>query len=169
VRAIILEDPPTPGLLAEIHSTSFLPLFAAMQKVAGSSLPVSDVARQLAEIRIPAASGEVRLGDLRDGVSLRLVARCLKDVEPAVYDSLLAGRWLDGIDWKSTLRAVRCPVLLLAADEKAGGMLNRAAVDEMREHVADIIHLPHPGIGHLIHWQATETCLRHVLGFLESL
>lgn len=169
VRALILEDPPTPGLLAEIQGTSFLPLFAAMQKVAGSSLPVSDVARQLAEIRIPAASGEVRLGSLRDGVSLRLVARCLKDVDPAVYDSLLAGRWLDGIDWQATLRAVRCPVLLLAADEKAGGMLNRAAVDEMQQRVADIIHLPHPGVGHLIHWQATETCLRHVLGFLESL
>jgi pimeloyl-ACP methyl ester carboxylesterase len=169
VRAIILEDPPTTGMIAEIQGTSFFPHFAAMQKLAGSKLSTSAVARQLAEVRLPTANGEVRLGDLRDGVSLRLVARCLKDVDPIVYESLLAGRWLDGIDWRATLLAIRCPVLLLAADEKAGGMLNRAAVDEMREHVADIIHLPHPGIGHLIHWQATETCLRHVLGFLESL
>ena len=169
VRAIILEDPPTPSMIPEIKRTPFYATFAAMQKVAGSPLTVSEIARQLAEVRLPTASGEVRLGNLRDGVSLRLVARCLKDADPAVYDSLLAGRWLDGIDWQATLRAVRCPVLLLAADEKAGGMLHRAAVEEMQQHVADIIHLPHPGIGHLIHWQATETCLRHVLGFLESL
>jgi pimeloyl-ACP methyl ester carboxylesterase len=169
VRAIILEDPPTPSMIAEIKRTSFFPHFAAMQMLAGSKLPISEVARQLAEVRLPTATGEVRLGDLRDGVSLRLVARCLKDVDPAVYDSLLAGRWMEGIDWIEALRAIRCPVLLLAADEKAGGMLNRSAVEEMRRNVADIIHLPHPGIGHLIHWQATETCLRHVLGFLESL
>jgi pimeloyl-ACP methyl ester carboxylesterase len=169
VRAIILEDPPGPRLLSGVERTPFYPTFAAMQKVAGSQAPVSQVARELAEVRLRSASGEVRLGDLRDGVSLRLVARCLQDVDPAVYDSLLAGLWLDGIDWVAMLKAVRCPVLLLAADEKAGGMLNRAAVEEMQQHVADIITLPHPGIGHLIHWQATETCLRHVLGFLESL
>ncbi|MFN0021779.1 MAG: alpha/beta fold hydrolase [Pirellulaceae bacterium] len=169
VRAIILEDPPTPSMIALIKQTPFFATFAAMQKVAGSQLPVSEIARQLADVRLPTATGEVRLGDLRDGVSLRLVARCLKDVDPAVYDSLLAGRWLEGVEWVEMLRAVRCPVLLLAADEKAGGMLNRAAVEEMQQHVADIITLPHPGIGHLIHWQATETCLRHVLGFLESL
>lgn len=169
VRAIILEDPPTASMIGEIQRTSFYPHFAAMQKLAGSSLATSEVARQLAEVRLPSPTGEVRLGDLRDGVSLRLVARCLQEVDPAVYDSLLAGRWLEGVHWQETIRAIRCPVLLLAADEKAGGMLNRASVDEMKQNVADIISLPHPGIGHLIHWQATETCLRHVLGFLESL
>ncbi len=169
VRAIILEDPPTPNMIAEIKRTSFYSHFSAMQKIAGSKLPTSELARELAEVRLPTAAGEVRLGDLRDGVSLRLVARCLQDVDPAVYDPLLAGRWLEGVDWMETIRAVRCPVLLLAADEKAGGMLSRSAVDEMQQNVADIISLPHPGIGHLIHWQATETCLRHTLGFLESL
>lgn len=169
VRAIILEDPPTASMISEIKRTSFYPHFAAMQKLSSSRLPTSEVARQLAEVRLPGIAGEVRLGDLRDGVSLRLVARCLKEVDPAVYDSLLAGRWMEGVDWIETIRAVRCPVLLLAADEKAGGMLSRSAVDEMKQNVADIISLPHPGIGHLIHWHATETCLRHVLGFLESL
>lgn len=169
VRAIILEDPPTASMIGEIKRTSFYPHFAAMQKLSGSRLSTSEVARQLAEVRLPGIAGEVRLGDLRDGVSLRLVARCLQDVDPAVYDSLLAGRWMEGVDWIETIRAVRCPVLLLAADEKAGGMLSRPAVDEMKQNIADIISLPHPGVGHLIHWQATETCLRHVLGFLESL
>jgi pimeloyl-ACP methyl ester carboxylesterase len=169
VRAIILEDPPGPKLLCGVEQTPFYPTFAAMRKVAGSRAPVSQIARELAEVRLPTASGEVRLGDLRDGVSLRLVARCLQEVDPAVYDSLLAGQWLDGIDWPATLRAVRCPVLLLAADEKAGGMLSRSAINEMQQNVADIITLSHSGVGHLIHWQATETCVRHVLGFLESL
>jgi len=169
VRAIILEDPPGPKLLSGVERTPFYPTFAAMQKVAGSRAPVSQVARELAEVRLPTANGEVRLGDLRDGVSLRLVARCLQEVDPAVYDSLLAGQWLDGIDWVDTLRAVQCPVLLLAADEKSGGMLSRSAIEEMQQNLADIITLPHPGVGHLIHWQGTEICLRHTLGFLESL
>jgi pimeloyl-ACP methyl ester carboxylesterase len=169
VRAVILEDPPTANMIGEIKRTSFYSHFAAMQKLSSSRLPTTEVARQLADVRLPGVAGEVRLGDLRDGVSLRLVARCLQEVDPAVYDSLLAGQWMEGVNWIETIRAVRCPVLLLAADEKAGGMLSRAAVDEMKQNVADIISLPHPGIGHLIHWQATETCLRHVLGFLESL
>jgi pimeloyl-ACP methyl ester carboxylesterase len=169
VRAIILEDPPGPELIANIEQTPFYSLFSAMQTFAGSKLETSQLARELGEIRLPAANGEVRLKELRDGVSLRFIASCLKDVDPAVYDPLLAGRWLDGVDWKETLRAVRCPVLLLAGDEKLGGMLGKSAIDEMLSHLADAIHIPHPGVGHLIHWQATETCLRHTMGFLESL
>lgn len=169
VRAVILEDPPAPMLLANVEDSPFFPLFSAMRTFAGSKLETSQLARELGEIRLPAAKGEVRLSELRDGVSLRFTASCLKDVDPAVYEPLLAGRWLEGLDWKETLRAVRCPVLLLSGKEKLGGMLSKSAIDEMLRHLPDAIHLAHSGVGHLIHWQDTETCLRHSLGFLESL
>lgn len=169
VRAVILEDPPAPTLLADVERTPFFPLFSAMRSFAGSKLATSQLARELGEIWLPAARGEVRLKELRDGVSLRFTARCLKNVDPAVYEPLLAGRWLEGVDWTATLSAVRCPVLLLSGEEKLGGMLGKSAIDEMLRHLPDAIHIPHSGVGHLIHWQDTETCLRNVLGFLESL
>lgn len=169
VRAVILEDPPAPELMSGVEQSPFYPLFSAMSKFAGSKLETSALARELGEIRLPAANREVRLKELRDGVSLRFTARCLQDVDPAVYEPLLAGRWLEGIDWTATLRAVRCPVLLLSGEEKLGGMLGKGAIEEMLRNLPDAIHIPHSGVGHLIHWQATETCLRHTMGFLGSL
>lgn len=169
VRAVILEDPPAPDLLADVEHSPFFPLFSAMRGFAGSKLETSELARELGEIRLPAAKGEVRLKELRDGASLRFTARCLKDVDPAVYEPLLAGRWLAGVDWKETLRAVRCPVLLLSGEEKLGGMLGKRAIDEMLANLPDAVHISFASVGHLIHWQATEACLRHTLGFLESL
>jgi pimeloyl-ACP methyl ester carboxylesterase len=82
---------------------------------------------------------------------------------------IVDGRWLDGYDRDEILRRIQCPVLLLQADEAAGGMLPDDDALEVAGLVRDCTHVRLPGIGHLAHWTHTETVVRLVLGFLESL
>lgn len=170
VRAVVLEDPPGPALIQDIRQTPFFALFAGMHELAGPSDPVHEVAGRLAELRLPGADGRsVRLGDLRDTTALRFGARCLHDLDPDVLRPLLDGQWLTGYDWERTLSGVRCPALLLRADEACGGMLSRGAARAMTERLADGTCIDLPGCSHLIHWEQPEKTLRFVVGFLESL
>jgi len=170
VRGIILEDPPGERVLRNIRQTPFHALFTQMQPLVGHNLPTSEVARRLARIRVPNGSGELvlTLGDLRDAVSLRFSAACLRHVDPAVLPPLIESRWLDGIEVELTLRSVRCPALMLYGDESKGGMLGRDEAKQwtMFMHDAVALHVPS---GHLLHWLEREAVVRHLLGFLESL
>jgi pimeloyl-ACP methyl ester carboxylesterase len=169
VRAVVLEDPPAPALIENIRQTPFFNLFAGLHELAGSTQPVSEIARQLADVRLPGADGHsVRLGKLRDATALRFGARCLRDLDVDVLRPLLDGSWLTGYDWDRLLRGVRCPALLLRADEMCGGMLAVADADAMTERLADVTRVDLPACGHLIHWEQPEKTLRYVVGFLES-
>ncbi len=171
VRGVILEDPPGPGFLANLETNPYYHLFVAMRRFAGSPLPTMELAHQLAEVQLPGTNGSatVRLGDVRDRASLRLSASCLKQVDPAVYDPLLAKTWLDGIDFDAMLKGIRCPVLLMAGEESKGGMLPRQEAERIASGVADCLWVRFPNTGHLIHWTATEACLAGVHSFLDSL
>lgn len=170
VRAVVLEDPPAPDLLHNIRQTPFHAQFTGMQSLAGRDHAVAQTARDLAEIRLPAADDKtVRLGDLRDPAALRFVARCLEQLDPEVLTPVIDGRWLDGFDLETVLRGVRCPALLLRADERCGGMLGPAEAAAWAGWMADCVRIDFPGAGHLLHGVATESVLRVVLPFLESI
>jgi pimeloyl-ACP methyl ester carboxylesterase len=167
VAAVILEDPPAASFLDNVRSTPWHPLWAQMRPLAGRLDSVSVLARELAGVRL--AGGEKRLGDVRDMTSLRFSARCLRDLDPRVFDPLLAGEWLKGFDYDGTFTGVRCPALILRGEEPLGGMLSRAEAARLAGLMADANAVDVPGAGHLIHWQAAEATARLVLGFLESL
>lgn len=170
VRAVVLEDPPAPALVQGIRQTPYFALFTGMQALASRELAVPTLVRELAELRLPASAGEaVRLGDLRDAVSLRFLARCLQQLDPEVLTPLLQESWLDGYDPEAVHRQVGCPALLLRADEACGGMLPPADADRFANWLADGTRIDFPGVSHLIHWLVPEMTLRFVTGFLESL
>jgi pimeloyl-ACP methyl ester carboxylesterase len=170
VRAIILEDPPSQATLRALPETAFYSLFAGMRSLAGPGRTVCELTRELAELRI-AAPGQtgVRLGDLRDATSLRFTARCLQDMDPAALTPLLEGGWLDGLDLPALYRGVRCPALLLRADDAYGGMMARREADAVAGLMAECHVIDFPRVGHQIHWLDPPGCLRYLLGFLESL
>ena len=70
---------------------------------------------------------------------------------------------------KTVFSGVHCPTLLLRADERSGGMLARNDGERLAGLMSDCTLIDLPGVSHLIHWTQTETTLRLVLGFLESL
>jgi pimeloyl-ACP methyl ester carboxylesterase len=169
VRAIILEDPPAPSFLHHVADTPWHTVWTGMRELASSTAPTSIVTRRLAEVRQPTPTGAVRLGEIRDPASLRFSARCLKDVDPQVFPPLLDSRWLDGFDVETIFAQVQCPALLLRGDTTLGGMLGRQEAEELTARMADGLLVDVPGVGHLIHAQATEMTLRLLLNFLESL
>ncbi len=170
VRGVVLEDPPGSSFLARLRSSPYFAQFQAVQRLAGQNRPVSELARELAAVPLPQPNGTTaRLGDYRDITALRFAARCLPDLDPAVFDSLLDGSWLDGYDEESVWQAIRCPVLLLRGEPARGGMLPAADAERMTGRIADCFRVEVAGAGHLIHWLATEECVRLTLGFVESL
>lgn len=171
VRGVVLEDPPFDTMGPHIEQTALLSYFAGVQPFAESTLPVGALARQLAEIPLttPGKAGSIKLGDTRDMASLRFTARCLKQLDRDVLSPIVAGRWLDGFDWAGTLAQISSPALLLQADVTAGGMLTDTDAAEAERLMSDCCRVRLPKVGHLIHWLQTETCLRLVLSFLESL
>jgi pimeloyl-ACP methyl ester carboxylesterase len=170
VRAVLLEDLPGPGLVARLHETPFHGLFAGLRELARRGGPVDVLTRELAELPVGTPAGpSVRLGDLRDGTSLRFTARCLRQIDPEVLTPVLERRLLEGCDLGEQLGRVRCPALLLRADEAYGGMLSRAEAAEIVGRLRECVAIDRPGVGHLIHWLEPDATLRFVLGFLESL
>lgn len=169
VRAIILEDPPSAAFIGNLKGTAYHAQFAEVRKLAGQNRPVADITRDLGNITLPQPNGTtVRFGDLRDATMLRFTAKCLPDIDPTVLDPILDGSWFDGYDEHAIWPAIQCPVLLLRGEELRGGMLPAACADRMAKTIRDCSRVDVPGVGHLIHWLATERCVQLVLGFLES-
>ncbi len=169
VRAVVLEDPPSPAFINEIADSTYFAQFAGMQKLAGSRASVREVARSLADILLPTPQGETRLGDQRDAASLRFLAKCVKHLDPDVYAPILAGQWLQGIDLVALAKQVACPVLLMRGNEKLGGMLPQADARALVDSLRDVTYLELPQHGHAIHSSDPQTFLRFVVPFLESL
>lgn len=170
VRAVVLEDPPFETLGREIEATPFYSQFAGMREAlrrSGGDLP--RLTRELAEVRITTPAGPVRMGDLRDVTQLRFSASCLTRIDPAVFDPLLAGEWLDGYDVDTVLSGVLCPALLLAADGTAGGMMPTELVDRVARLLPDCHRVDLRGIPHNAHWTDPQGIGKLVIGFLESL
>ena len=171
VQGVVLEDPPFDTMGPRISQSALLSYFTGVQPFTESTLPVGALARQLAEIPLttPGKAGSIRLGDTRDMASLRFTARCLKPLDRDVLSPIIAGRWLEGFDWAAALGKITCPALLLQADLSVGGMLTDNDAAEAERLMPDCSRIRLPKVGHLIHWLQTETCLRLVNSFLESL
>jgi pimeloyl-ACP methyl ester carboxylesterase len=171
VCAVVLEDPPFATMGRRITETPLHSFFTGLLPFASSKDNVARVARQLAELQIvdPATDVCTRLGDLRDAVTLRFMARSLKQLDPKTLDPIVSGQWLDGYNPADISRGLKCPVLLLQADPSAGGMLTDPDAETFCAAAGDVTHIKYAGTGHVIHWTRTQALLNHVHGFLDTL
>jgi pimeloyl-ACP methyl ester carboxylesterase len=171
VRAVVLEDPPFATMGERIDEAMLMSLFAGFRSQLEPGLSVSELARRLASIRLDSdqSDAQVLLGDVRDPAALRHSAACLLRIDPEVLIPIVERRWLEGYDLAGYLPQLCCPVLLLRADIRAGGMLTKADADRFDQVVADCSSIYFPRVGHLIHSTATQELLAVVLCFLESL
>jgi pimeloyl-ACP methyl ester carboxylesterase len=170
IAALVLEDPPSPGFISQLENTGYGDLFRVYCRLAGGKLPVQKVASQLAASEIRDAQGKMRpLGQMRDSVSLRYMADCLRHLDPGTVLTALAGTWFEGFHFGQALRQVRCPVLMLRGDPNFGGMLPQAEADLLFGPVSDLTRLDLAGVGHQIHGTATESMARAIWAFLATL
>lgn len=171
VRAVILEDPPFHTMGERIRQTPLHSYFSALRPLAGSREPVGALVRRLASLEVlsPDMRSHVKLGQLRELTALRFMACCLRDVNPAVMEPILAGQWMDDYPTERILAAVSCPALLFQCDQAAGGMLHPVDGDLFARLVPDCTKVYLNGVGHQAHWTATPTVSGYLLEFLASL
>ncbi|MGE3316160.1 MAG: alpha/beta fold hydrolase [Planctomycetaceae bacterium] len=171
VRGIVMEDPPFETMGKRIRETALHGYFTQLKRFAGSTQPVGDVARELAqlELRDPKTGASQRLGDVRDAAALRFTAASLARLDPGALEPVVQGDWLQGFDWESILSGVLCPSLLLQADDAVGGMLIESEAAIAAKAMADCSHVRMKGVGHLIHGTRPGELLTIVMPFLESL
>lgn len=172
VAAVILEDPPSAGFWATLENTNYLPTFAAMQKWAGrKDLSVGELAKGFGqEVLKSWPDGRVmRIRDVRDAVSLRFTASCLRDLDPAVMVPVLEGHWPESFQFEDIFAAVRCPALLMRGDVAKGGMLPENDADHFISLMKDGVRIDFPNAGHLLHWQVRSEVAGQVGAFLETL
>ena len=171
VRGLILEDPPFDTMGRGIFQTRLHSQFQGMQKLAGSAASVEEVAKRLAAVELvdPNGGPTIRMCDVRDAASLRFSAACLKNVDPHVFDSIVAGDWLNGYDRAAILKSIPCPTLLLQADVKNDGMWPDEEARKVESELSSAVRIPFPGAPHLLHGSRTQELANHVLGFLASM
>jgi pimeloyl-ACP methyl ester carboxylesterase len=170
IQAIILEDPPSTAFWSNLAATNYLATFTAMRRLAGKQLPVAELAREFGQSELKTfTDGRVlRIADVRDPVSLRFTASCLRQMDPAVMDAVLAGHWPEHFDFESRVTAVRCPALLLRGDVSKGGMLPEEDATRLTSLFSDGTRVDFPNAGHLLHWQVRNEVALHVSAFLDS-
>lgn len=158
VRGIILEDPPTPKFLQQIPGTGYETTFKAMQSLAGSKLPLSQIAKAFGDTLLPLKDGStIRLAQTRDASSIRFSADCLRKVDPEVFTPILELRWLEGYHYEQYLSAVQCPALVLIGRPEKGSMILAGEEQWFAKHMQDPQIVPVPDVGHQIHWQSLAT------------
>lgn len=172
VSAVILEDPPSPAFWNILESTHYHPTFVAMRRWAGRrDISVSELARGFGQEKLKTYPDgrSLHVADVRDAVSLRFSASCLRDLDPAVMQTILDGRWPDGFDFDEVARTIQCPVLLLRGEVAKGGMLPEPDADNLMNLLADGVRIDFPTAGHLLHWQVRSEAAMNVSAFLETL
>jgi len=166
VRGIVLEDPLTSSFLEGIANTNYGVTWRAMRDLAGQNRTIPETTKALAAIQLP--NGRT-LGEVRDPIALRFLAKCLAGLDPQTLTTALGGDWLAGFDMIALAKKVRCPVLLLAGDPAAGSMLPTVDADELASTFIDACRVDFPGLGHLLHGEHPTAVAQVVLPFLESL
>ena len=166
VEAVILEDPPFRTMGENIGQTTFHALFQGMQTLLQRTRDVAELTRGLSEIIM---AGSTKLGEIRDKASLRFSAKGLSQLDAGVLTPILSGQWLTGYDWQSMAKNIRCPVLLLQADTRMGGVLADEEADWLEQSLAECYRIRFPKVGHLIHNTEPAETLKIVTNFLESL
>jgi len=171
VKAIVLEDPPLDTMGARIAPSALHNYFAAVQTLVPTQDSPLVIARRLTELTYlhPGTGETLTIGKQRDATTLRFMSTCLAQLDPGVLVPIVERRWLEGWNWQQELPKVRCPVLLLQADEIAGGMLIDTDAQQCVDLIPDCTLIKMRGVGHLMHWQRPGEVTNHTLTFLEAI
>jgi len=169
VKGVVMEDPPFLTMGQGIAGSTWQALFQGMHQVAqtveesrsgsegdgegsGAVMGIDQIARLLGEVVIrESEAGTVRLRDVRNREALLWGASCLQHVDPAVFETLVSGQWLDGYNPKEVASKLWVPSVLLQADFGAGGALSDEEARFFSQGAAQCEWKRFPGKNHQLH------------------
>lgn len=168
VRAAVLEDPPFDTMGNAIHGTTWQTLFQGMHRVAQQGGTLEQMSETLGAIGFEQPDGTiVHLRDLRTEEALRWGACCLSKLDPKVLEPVIAGRWLEGIDWSKVARGIACRTVLLQADFQAGGALSDTQAESFSGECKECHWQRFPGRNHQLHGSIPAEIAHVVNQFVE--
>jgi pimeloyl-ACP methyl ester carboxylesterase len=167
VDALVLEDPPGTSLASGFSHSRYSLQFTGIRRLLDEKFDAPALAARLATLPVQHPR-DGRTVELRDEVALRFSADCLVKMDPAVLGPLVAGRWLEGLDWFGELPRITCPTLLLRSDPDCGGMLSEAEAARVTELIPRCRRADHPGLGHNLHTADPGRTLTLISDFLAS-
>ena len=173
VQALVLEDPPGTLLGERIEESRYWLQFNGLRDLLQQQVwsEAGALALALADLPVqhPLDGRVVAWSTLRNVTALRFAADCLIKMDPAVLDDLIAGRWLEGLDWFGELSGIQCPTLLLRSDPACGGMLSEAEARLIESRIPRCQRIDSPGHEHNLHATNPERYLDFVRRFLQPL
>ena len=152
VRAVVLEDPPL--YFAERGMGVFETVFRGLKPLAGSGLPVDELAVHVAEVtRAPPANA-------------RYHAECIAALDPRVLEQLLDGSAMTHWNTDALLARIICPALLIYGETSRGGALGADEVQRAEQKLAHCRSLFMEGAGHMLHVDRPAAFVHAVRAFL---
>ncbi len=104
----------------------------------------------------------------KDASAQRLDASQAVKMDPESYNPFIDDAMFHGFDPGTTLSQVKCPVLLLQADPKQGGVVGSSAAEHIRTGLSDCTHVK-LDVGHSIHKDAPIDFRRSLFDFLDTI
>lgn len=169
IAGAILEDPPFSTMGSRIKDSSYFLQFQGVRDLLHSH-PEGEVLFQgLRELPVHRANDleVVRFCEVRDDASLQTYAKYLAEVDPRVLDPIVSAQWLDGYDLAAIAAKIECPVLLIQADAKFGGMLTDLEANQFASRAANCRLRKFEAAGHLIHASHAEGLANEITAFLQ--
>jgi pimeloyl-ACP methyl ester carboxylesterase len=169
IAGAILEDPPFSTMGSRIKESSFYLQFQGVRDLLYSRPEGEVLFQRLRELPVRRASDLeiVRFREVRDDASLRTYAKYLSEVDPRVLDPIVSTQWLDGYDLEAIAAKIDCPVLLIQADPKFGGMLTDFEANQFASRTANCHLRKFEAAGHLIHASHAEGLANEITAFLQ--
>jgi len=154
VRAVVLEDPPL--YFAERGMGVFETVFRGLRTLAGSGLPLDELAVQVAEVtRAPPAHA-------------RYHAECIAALDSRVLEQLLDRSAMTHWNTDALLARIICPALLMYGETSLGGALGFDEVQRAEQMLSDCRSLFMEDTGHMLHVDRPAAFARAVQAFLRE-
>lgn len=171
VDGLILEDPPFSTMGERLPELPLHRFFSGVQEALFDSISPESLFRNFSEMTVGEddQGNPIRVRDQRDETARRFSAESMGRIDPDVLRPIVEGRWLEGYDFKTLARKVRCPMVVFQADESAGGMLTDTDGKTLRKiwrSQCEWIKLD--SVGHTIHWARPDAILEKIRGFLKQ-
>ncbi len=117
------------------------------------------------------AGGAYSVEEITEALADEWLAQNLYQNDPDMLTILIdePDRAAAGYDAVVVLPSIRCPVLLLQADPKAGGVLTDAEVEQGLPLLSQPTHVLLEGVSHVLHNEQKKPVLQAITDFLTTL
>ena len=163
IKGIILEDPPFSTMGPHIKGSQLHRFFKGLSELSNSKTNSQELFDKFSNIPLHKEGDQQTffVKDLRDELSRWFAAESLMRIDFKIIEPIINGEWLTGYNMQELAKNLDCPVLLLQADESAGGMLKNTDANLLKRNIKEEIrHQYFSDVGHIIHTNKTSEILK---------